>query len=77
MFSRTYTYPTGYGFPVPFGCRHLLLGHPVPLGHRLNLAASLLPKADPIGVSTFRIGKQRRASWPLDAGSGAPPQQGR
>jgi hypothetical protein len=30
-----------------------------------------------IGVSTFRIGKRRRASWPLDAGSRAPPQPGR
>jgi len=23
-------YPTGYGFPVPFGCRPSLLGRPVP-----------------------------------------------
>jgi hypothetical protein len=30
-----------------------------------------------IGVSTFRIGKRRRASWLLDAGSRAPPQPGR
>ena len=30
-------------FPVPFGCRHSLLGRPVPLGYGLCLAASLLP----------------------------------
>jgi hypothetical protein len=29
------------------------------------------------GVPTFRIGKMRWTSWPLDAGSGAPPQPGR
>jgi hypothetical protein len=29
------------------------------------------------GVSTFRIGKRRWVSWPLDAGSGAPSQPGR
>jgi hypothetical protein len=70
-------YPAGYGFLVPFGCRPSLLGRPVPLGHRLHLTIGLLPMADPIGVSTFRIGKLRRASWPLDAGSGAPSQEGR
>src|SRR5262245_8513803 len=29
------------------------------------------------GVATFRIGKRRRVSWPLDAGSRAPSQEGR
>lgn len=29
------------------------------------------------GVPTFRIGKRHRASWPLDAGSGAPSQPAR
>ncbi len=29
------------------------------------------------GVATFRIGKRRRVSWPLDAGSRAPPQHAR
>ena len=36
-------YPTGDEFPVPFGCRPSLLGRPVPRGHRLSLAAGLLP----------------------------------
>jgi hypothetical protein len=62
---------------VPFGCRPSLLGRPVPRGHRRHLTMSLLPKADPIGVATFRIGKVRRASWPLDAGSRAPSQHAR
>lgn len=62
---------------MPFGGRHSLLGRPVPLGHRLNLTTNLLLMADPIGVSTFRIGKLRWASWPLYAGSRAPAQQGR
>ena len=70
-------YPTGYDFPLPFGGRHSLLGRPVPLGHGRNLTASLLPETDPIGVSTFRIGKMRRASCPLYAGSRAPSQQSR
>jgi hypothetical protein len=70
-------YPTGYEFPVPFGCRHSLLGRPVPLEHERHLAVGLLPMADPIGVSTFRIGKTRRASWPLYAGSRAPSQPAR
>src|SRR5262249_19568425 len=70
-------YPTGYEFPVPFGCRHSLLGLPVPRGHRYHLTMGLLPMADPIGVSTFRIGKMRQRSWPLYAGSGAPSQPAR
>ena len=60
---------------MPFGGRPSLLGRPVPLGHRLNLTANLLLRADPIGVSTFRIDKMRWASWPLYAGSRAPSQQ--
>ena len=70
-------YPAGYGFPVPFGCRHSLVGRPIPLRHGLYLTVSLLPRADLIGVPTFRIGKMRRASWPLDAGNWAPSQSAR
>jgi hypothetical protein len=70
-------YPAGDVFPVPFGCRPSLVGRAVPLGHRPHLTMGLLPTAGPIGVSTFGIGKRRRVSWPLDAGSWAPPQHAR
>jgi hypothetical protein len=70
-------YPAGDGFPVPFGCRHSLLGRPVPLEPQHHLTVGLLPPAGPIGVSTFRIGKICRASWPLYAGNWAPSQSAR
>jgi hypothetical protein len=70
-------YPTGYGSPLPFGRRPSLLGRPVPLEPQHHLTVRILPTADPIGVSTFRIGKRRRVSWPLYAGSRAPSQQAR
>jgi hypothetical protein len=51
------------GFLSPFGCRHSLLGHPVPpveLVHRyLRLTATLHGVADPDGVSVFRTHETR------------------
>ena len=51
------------GFLSPFGCRHWLLGHPVPpveLVHRyLRLTATLHGAADPDGVSVFRTHETR------------------
>lgn len=51
------------GFLSPFGCRHWLLGHPVPpveLVHRyLRLTATLPGVADPDGVSVFRTHETR------------------
>jgi hypothetical protein len=49
---------TGAGFLLPFGCRHWLLGHPVPPGDSAPLTIGL-PRppaggADPSGVSMFR-----------------------
>jgi hypothetical protein len=62
---------------VPFSCRRSLVGRPIPLRHGLSRTVSRLPMADRIGVSTCRIGKRRRARWPLGAGSRAPSQQSR
>src|SRR5690349_24584055 len=57
------------GFLLPFGCRHWLLGHPVPpveLVHRyLRLTATRPGVADPDGVSVFRTHETR-----LGLGSG-------
>src|SRR5690348_3540182 len=51
------------GFLLPFGCRHWLLGHPVPpveLVHRyLRLTATRPGVADPDGVSVFRTHETR------------------
>jgi len=71
-------YPAGYGFPVPFGCRRSLLAPSCArcgLGPLLRWGYWMAP--DHNGVTTFRIGKMRRASWPLYAGSRAPSQQSR
>jgi hypothetical protein len=46
-----------WGFLLPFGCRRLLLGHPVParglgLRHR-RLTSTRTGVLDPVGVSMF------------------------
>jgi len=71
-------YPAGYGFPRPFGCRRSLLAPSCArcgVGPLLRWGYWRLP--DHNGVTTFRIGKRRRASWPLYAGSRAPSQPSR
>jgi len=71
-------YPAGYGFPVPFGGRRSLLEPSCArcgLGPLLRWGYWRVP--DHNGVTTFRIGKMRRVSWPLYAGSRAPSQQSR
>ena len=58
--------PSRPGFPLPFGHRHLLPGHPVPArgtGPSLRSAyRSLLPGPDPDGVATFRA-HELRPGW--------------
>ncbi len=65
----TCPYPAGYpsapvrfpvtpGFPLPFGCRHSLLGRPVPPEDSASLTVGLpepLPGLDSDGVSTFHM----------------------
>jgi len=71
-------YPAGYAFPVPFGGRPSLLASSSArcgVGPLLRWGYWRLP--DHNGVTTFRIGKRRRASWPLYAGSRAPSQPSR
>ncbi len=66
-------YPAGYGFPLPFGCRHSLLGSVLRLlGSSAAVAVGLpaLP-LDPIRVVTFRM-REMRPGWvpPLLRGRG-------
>lgn len=56
--------PSCLGFPLPFGCRHLLLGHPVPAGE-LGVPHGRLTGhgcPDPDGVSVFRT-HELRPGW--------------
>ena len=52
-----------FAFLPPFGCRHWLLGHPVPTGELglryLRLTANPEGMADPDGVSVFRTHETR------------------
>jgi len=69
-------YPVGYAFPGPFGLpafASCALLCPLRDWPALTIGwTGLLQTAT--GVTAFRIGKKRWASWPLYAGSGAPPQ---
>src|SRR6266516_50496 len=65
-------FPRAFRRPAFASCAFLR-----PLWVKPALAIGLLERPDHNGVTTFHIGKTRRGSWPLYAGSWAPSQPGR